>query len=419
MARFFFLSLLFIYHAVAAHDANSRLSDNFSVLGKVVSAGGEVPFATICIKGTTRGVAADALGDFKVNNLTAGKYELVVSAVGYRSAIVEVEVHTEGSAELLVEMAYDNIGLEQVVISANRNERRRRDASSVVNSIQPHMFDRMQSVTLSEGLNFTPGVRMENNCQNCGFSQVRMNGLEGPYAQILINSRSVFSGLAGVYGLELIPVNMIERVEVIRGGGSAMFGSNAIAGTINLITKDPIYNSFSAAATYGGMDFDRTFSPQSPDYNVRLNGAIVSKNNLSGLSIYGFGRERIHTMPMEMASRSFLRLRILRQGQESSTGQAAGEKFRPTISGFTNTAEEAANLTCPYMKPILPKAQAIVSTPDRFNSINYTERLINSRFGCRLLELTADPIMAPTRTLRLMVRPTIFPSLRAFNTPIT
>ncbi len=292
MARYLFVALLLFSHAVEAHDAFNPLSGNISVTGKVVSRNGEVPYATVFIKGTTIGVAADALGEFKIKNLATGSYELLFSAVGYRPVSVALEVHPEGVAELLVEMAYDNIGLEQIVISANRNERRRRDASSVVNSIQPFMFERMQSVTLSEGLNFTPGVRMENNCQNCGFSQVRMNGLEGPYAQILINSRPVFSGLAGVYGLELIPVNMIERVEVIRGGGSAMYGSNAIAGTINLITKDPIYDSFNLASTIGGMGFDRFLSYQSPDYNVRLNGALVTQNNRSGISLYGFGRHR-------------------------------------------------------------------------------------------------------------------------------
>jgi outer membrane receptor for ferrienterochelin and colicins len=159
-------------------------------------------------------------------------------------------------------------------------------------AINPKLFERMQSVTLSEGLNFTPGLRMENNCQNCGFSQVRMNGLEGPYSQILINSRPVFSGLAGVYGLELIPVNMIERVEVIRGGGSAMFGSNAIAGTINLITKDPVSNSFSVASSYSSTGTGYGNGAQAPDYNLNLNGSFVSDDNQSGLSFYGFHRVR-------------------------------------------------------------------------------------------------------------------------------
>ena len=81
-----------------------------------------------------------------------------------------------------------------------------------------------------------PWVRV---CQNCGFPQVRINGLDGRYSQILVDSHPLFSALTGVYGLEQIPANMIERVEVMRGGGSALYGSSAIGGTINVITKEP------------------------------------------------------------------------------------------------------------------------------------------------------------------------------------
>ena len=100
----------------------------------------------------------------------------------------------------------------------------------------------MNSTDLAKSLSYQSGLRVENNCQNCGFPQVRINGLEGPYSQILINSRPVVSALSGVYGLEQIPVSMIDRVEVVRGGGSALFGANAVGGTINIITKDPVNN---------------------------------------------------------------------------------------------------------------------------------------------------------------------------------
>jgi outer membrane receptor for ferrienterochelin and colicins len=177
------------------------------------------------------------------------------------------------------------------VVSADRNAKSRRETPTIVNAINAKLFERTQNVTLSEGLNFAPGLRMENNCQNCGFTQVRMNGLEGPYSQILINSRPVFSGLAGVYGLELIPANMIERVEVIRGGGSAMYGSNAIAGTINLITKDPVSNSFSAGAS-GGISGVGMNQPVAGDLSLNLNGSFTSDDFKTGMSLFGFMRER-------------------------------------------------------------------------------------------------------------------------------
>ena len=129
-----------------------------------------------------------------------------------------------------------------------------------MNVIGPKLLDVTQSVCLAQGLNFQPGVRTEDNCQNCGFTQVRINGLDGHYSQILVNSRSVFSSLNGVYGLEQIPANMIDRVEVVRGGGSALFGASAIGGTINIITKEPIRNSATFGHTFmsigGANSFD-------------------------------------------------------------------------------------------------------------------------------------------------------------------
>ncbi|WP_320110769.1 TonB-dependent receptor [Draconibacterium orientale] len=272
-------------------DDDKKDKTDAMLFGDVKAGEEHIPFATVTIKGTTIGTAADATGHFKMTDLPVGKQVVVISAIGYQSIEKMVELESKKSVTILVELEPDNIGIEQVVVSADRNAKSRKETPTIVNSINPKLFDRVQSVTLSEGLNFSPGLRMENNCQNCGFSQVRMNGLEGPYSQILINSRPVFSGLAGVYGLELIPANMIERVEVIRGGGSSMYGSNAIAGTINLITKDPVTNSFETSVNNSivgaGSDYDAA-----SDYNININGSFVTDDYKTGMSIFGFHRKR-------------------------------------------------------------------------------------------------------------------------------
>jgi outer membrane receptor for ferrienterochelin and colicins len=272
-------------------DDKKKVKTDAMLFGDVKSGEEHIPFATVTIKGTTIGAAADATGHFKMTNLPVGKQTLVISAIGYQQLEKDVVLVAKKSATLLIDLKTDNIGLEQVVVSADRNAKSRKETPTVVNSINPKLFDRVQSVTLSEGLNFSPGLRMENNCQNCGFSQVRMNGLEGPYSQILVNSRPVFSGLAGVYGLELIPASMIERVEVIRGGGSSMYGSNAIAGTINLITKDPISNAFEAAVSTSAVGAGSGYNAAS-DYNININGSFVTDDYKTGMSIYGFQRKR-------------------------------------------------------------------------------------------------------------------------------
>ncbi len=272
-------------------DDERKPKSDAMLFGDVKSGDIHIPFATVTIKGTAIGTAADVTGHFKMTNLPVGKQTVVISAIGYKTFEKEVLLEEKSSITILAEMDEDFIGIEQVVVSADRNAKSRRETPTIVNAISSKLFERTQNITLSEGLNFVPGLRMENNCQNCGFTQVRMNGLEGPYSQILINSRPVFSGLAGVYGLELIPANMIERVEVIRGGGSAMYGSNAIAGTINLITKDPVSNSFSAGSSIGsgGVGMDQT---PAGDINLSFNGSLASEDFKTGMSLFGFVRER-------------------------------------------------------------------------------------------------------------------------------
>lgn len=284
--------LLLVYgSSVIADEPDDKPKTDAMLFGDVKSEGVHIPFATITLKGTTLGTAADVTGHFKLTDLPVGKQVVIISAVGYKNLEKEVTLEAKKGVTILVELEPDIIGLEQIVISANRNSISRRETPTIVNSINPKFFQRTQNVTLSEGLNFAPGLRMENNCQNCGFSQVRMNGLEGPYSQILINSRPVFSGLAGVYGLELIPANMIERVEVIRGGGSVMYGSNAIAGTINLITKDPIVNNFSVEGNYGIIGVSSNNSAVS-DYSLNFNSSFVSDDYKTGMSLFGFTRNR-------------------------------------------------------------------------------------------------------------------------------
>ncbi len=267
-----------------------------NIIGHVVDTDGEhIPFATIILKNTTIGTSTDETGHFQLINMPVGKYTVKASSIGYKDVEKEVELTEGTTVELKFILQKDVLGLEQVVVTADRNEKRRKDASVIVNTITPKIFNVAQTVTLSDGLNFSPGLRMENNCQNCGFTQVRMNGMEGPYSQILINNRPIFSGLAGVYGLELIPSSIVERIEVVRGGGSALYGSNAIAGTINLILKDPVNNSYEASAQsgYTGVGLSGAGRP-ALDYSVNLNTSLVSSDGKTGMTLYGFHRDKEH-----------------------------------------------------------------------------------------------------------------------------
>lgn len=244
-------------------------------------------YINISLKGTTIGTVTDDTGHYFLKNLPEGTFTVEVRSIGYKTVTREIKLTKGKTVEANFEIEEDMIALDGVVVSANRNETTRRLAPTLVNVMDVKVFENTNSSCLAQGLNFQPGVRVENNCQNCGFQQVRINGLDGPYTQILIDSRPIFSALSGVYGLEQIPANMIERVEVMRGGGSALFGSSAIAGTINIITKEPTHNSGQLSHTMTNIGGSANW-----ENNTTINASLVTDNHKAGLYVFGQNRER-------------------------------------------------------------------------------------------------------------------------------
>lgn len=288
---FLFAVFCFIWSQSSAHAGRIRTQAN--ITGKVVSEGKEMPYVNISVKGTTIGVTSDDSGRFEITDLPVGQLTLVAHFVGYKPQ--EVLVHSDWNLtqSIQFDLSPDILGLQEVVITGDRNARKRNESPVIVHSLRSGSIAMSQAAVLSDALNYSPGLRLETNCQNCGFTQIRMNGMEGPYSQILINSRPVFSGLAGVYGLELIPSNMIERIEVVRGAGSAIYGSNAIAGTVNLILRDPTSNGYEASIYSGltGIGMGKSVG-SAADNNIKLNASMVSSDFRSGLALYGFYRTR-------------------------------------------------------------------------------------------------------------------------------
>lgn len=289
MKKIIILSLsLILCVAMSKGLAHSKLTDAH-ITGHVVDkkSGEHIPYITIVIKGMNIGTATDATGHYSFKNVPTGTYVIEASGVGYISEQRKIAITPNKIFEVKFELAEDSFQLEQVVVTGNKSEVKRRNSSTLINVVSSEVFDLVGASCLADGLSFQPGVRVEDNCQNCGFTQVRINGLDGHYSQILIDSRPVFSALAGVYGLEQIPATMIDRVEVIRGGGSALFGSSAIGGTVNIITKDPIINSAEVAHTTTSLGITGAL-----DNNTTLNASLVTDNNKAGIFIYGQNRNR-------------------------------------------------------------------------------------------------------------------------------
>ena len=244
--------------------------------------GEHLPYIVIVLKGTTIGVSTESTGHYMIRNVPEGRFVVEASAIGYKTQSREIEIKKGRAYEINFTLEEDHVQIEGVIVSATRSETTRRMSPTLVNVVGMDTYNKTNSTTVAQGLSFQPGVRVENNCQNCGFQQVRINGLDGQYTQILIDSRPIFSALAGVYGIEQLPANMVDRVEVMRGGGSALFGSSAIAGTINIITKEPVRNASSISHTTTAIGGTSAFHN-----TTDVNASIVSEDNKLGLAVFG------------------------------------------------------------------------------------------------------------------------------------
>lgn len=265
----------------------SQTPTDAHLFGHVVDAesGEHLGYATIAIKDTPYATLTDATGHFLMRNLRPGTYIVEVSMVGYESQSKEVTIREGETTELEFAIKSSPLMLDQVVVSSSRSERLKQEAPSLVSVISSDVFQKVASQALTGGLVFQPGVRVENTCQNCGFPQVRINGLDGKYSQILVDSHPLFSSLTGVYGLEQIPANMIERVEVMRGGGSALYGSSAIGGTINVITKEPKVSMGEMSHTTTSIGMTGAF-----ENATTLNASLVSASRKAAISVFAQSR---------------------------------------------------------------------------------------------------------------------------------
>lgn len=178
--------------------------------------------------------------------------------------------------------------VDEVVITGTKTAKRKTESPILVNVLNGKVLKQLNSCSVTDGARFQPGLRVESNCQTCNYTQLRINGLMGGYSQVLINGRPIFSPITGLYGLEQIPTEQISRLEVIRGGGSSLYGSSAIGGTVNIILKEPRKTSFSV-----GQKF-QYLGNSSKDLITYIESQWVSKKKNFGFAFQGNYRSRDH-----------------------------------------------------------------------------------------------------------------------------
>ncbi len=208
-----------------------------NVKGKVISNGESLPYVNIYIKGTTKGAISKEDGSYNIGNVKAGTYTVVASFTGYRTQKKVITITTEDSI-VNFDLLESEI-LDEVIVTGTLKAVSRLESSVPVEVYSPTFFKKNPTPNIFDALQNINGVRPQLNCNVCNTGDIHINGLEGPYTLVMIDGMPIVSGLSTVYGLSGIPNSLIEQVEVVKGPASSLYGSEAVGGLINIITKLP------------------------------------------------------------------------------------------------------------------------------------------------------------------------------------
>ncbi|MFH1941547.1 MAG: TonB-dependent receptor [bacterium] len=258
-----------------------------AIRGKVVDASTGEPLmgANVFLEHTSIGCAANVSGEYHILKAPIGTFHLVASMIGYimEHKVVTVTPNSVISVDFKLQSTILEMGA--IVVTGTATPHIYEDSPVRTTVIPRKLIEKKQSVNLAEALSFATGVRVENSCQNCNFSQVRILGLDGKYSQILIDGDPVVSSLAGVYGLEQIPEEMIDQIEIVKGGGSSLYGGGAVAGVINMITRRPMTNQVRLRYLRNSVEGDM-------DQRLGATAEFINTSATSGGYIFGSARQR-------------------------------------------------------------------------------------------------------------------------------
>ncbi|GAA4432522.1 TonB-dependent receptor [Ravibacter arvi] len=228
--------------------------------GRVKSGNNGIPFASVSLIGTSIGTLADSAGFFKIEKVPPGSYEGIVSAVGYQSLKKKVTFRGSETVTTGFDLASSDMNLDEVVVTGTMKEVSKLDSPVPVDIVTPKFLAKNPTPSIFEGLSYVNGIRPQINCSVCNTGDIHINGLEGPYTMVLVDGVPIVSGLATVYGLTGIPNSLIERIEIVKGPASTLYGSEAVGGLINIITRDskkaPVFTADVFATGYQEYNAD-------------------------------------------------------------------------------------------------------------------------------------------------------------------
>lgn len=215
-------------------------AQNGKLTGKISDTRGQsIGAATIAILQLNKNAVSDNSGKYEISDIPYGTYQVEVRFVGLNTFKTEVSLNSPQTELNVTLKAESHTDLDEVVVSGTMKEVSKLESPVPVEVYTSKFFRANPTPSIFDALQNVNGVRPQLNCNVCNTGDIHINGLEGPYTMILIDGMPIVSGLSTVYGLSGIPQSLIDRVEIVKGPASTLYGSEAVGGLINIITKRP------------------------------------------------------------------------------------------------------------------------------------------------------------------------------------
>lgn len=256
---------------------------DFHINGRSTFEGEGIPGVSVLVLETGQGTATDAEGSFKITSVSQSNITIQFSAIGYKTIIIPWDLKTQGSSMGSIELTGDVMALDEVVVrSGTLKEVSKMESPIPVEVYRPAFFKKNPTPNIYDALQNVNGVRPQLNCNVCNTGDIHINGLEGPYTMVLLDGMPIVSGLSTVYGLSGIPNSLVEQVEIVKGPASSIYGSEAVGGLINIITKDPAKASIISADAFG-----TTWGEFNIDLGTKINVGKKAQS-LLGVNYFNF-----------------------------------------------------------------------------------------------------------------------------------
>ncbi|MBS7255295.1 TonB-dependent receptor [Flavobacterium branchiicola] len=226
----------------------------------------------------------DSLGFYQFSNIPNGSYKIEVTSTGFKPVIKRISILENQNLNLDFELNEDKNELNEVVVSGTLKPVKRLESAVPVEVYSPVFFKKNPTPSIYDALQNINGVRPQLNCGVCNTGDIHINGLEGPYTLVLIDGMPIVSSLSTVYGLSGIPNSLVERIEIVKGPASSLYGSEAVGGLINIITKNP-----TNAPVFSADVFTTTYLETNVDLGMKFNPTKKS-TTLLGINYFNYNQ---------------------------------------------------------------------------------------------------------------------------------